>query len=391
MRGPTVQPIVLAAGGTGGHLFPAEALARELTRRGRRVAVMTDRRSAARAREAFEGLELFVLHGAGLAGRGAARAAMGVAAISAGIVQARGLLGRLGAAAVVGFGGYPAVAPLLAARLRRTRPALVLHEQNAVLGRANRSLARLADTLALSFEATAGVPDSVETVVTGNPVRPAIQALAGRPYLPPTEGEIRLLVFGGSLGARALSDLLPPAIAELPLWLLARLRVAQQCRAEDLDRVRAAYAALGVEAELATFFPDVAERLADAHLVISRAGASTVAELACAGRPAVLVPLPGAIDDHQRWNARALDAEIADQAEISATALGTRLGLLLTRPDQLAALAAAVARHARPHAAARLADLVEAQSLANRAGAQSPANGVEMHITQDARLQETRP
>ncbi len=360
MRGPAAAPIVLAAGGTAGHLFPAEALAGELIRRGRRVAVMTDERSAAQARELFDGRELFVLPGAGLAGRGKLRAAAGAIAIAAGIAQARALLGPLGASAIVGFGGYPAVAPVLAARLLRRRPALILHEQNAVLGRANRLLARVADRLALSFKATQAVPGGITAQVTGNPVRPAIQALAGSPYVPPGAGDaVRLLVLGGSLGARVLSDVLPPALAALPGALQDRLRVAQQCRAEDLDRVRAAYAALGIEAELSAFFPNVAERLAQAHLVVARAGASTVAELACAGRPALLVPLPGAIDDHQRWNARALGAEVADQAGLTAEALGAQLATLLAAPERLAALAQEAARRARPDAAALLADLVE--------------------------------
>lgn len=360
MRGPTAAPVVLAAGGTAGHLFPAEALAGELIRRGRRVAVMTDARSATRAREAFAGRELFVLRGAGLAGRGPLRAAAGAAAVGMGVAQARGLLGRLGASAVVGFGGYPAVAPVLAACLLRRRPALLLHEQNAVLGRANRLLARFAGHLALSFEETRAVPGGIVARVTGNPVRPAVQALAGRPYAPPGEGDaVRLLVLGGSLGARVLSEVLPSAVAALPGTLQDRLRIVQQCRVEDLDRVRAAYGALGIEAELSPFFPDVAERLAQAHLVVARAGASTVAELACAGRPALLVPLPGAIDDHQRWNARALGADLADQAGLTPEMLGARLASLLAAPDRLAALAHEAGRRARPDAASLLADLVE--------------------------------
>lgn len=359
MRGPAASPIVLAAGGTGGHLFPAEALASELARRGRRVALMTDQRSAARAQERFAGLELFVLHGAGLAGRGLLRGTAGAATLALGLIEARRILGRLGAAVVVGFGGYPAVAPILAGRLLRRRPALVLHEQNAALGRANRLLAHAADHLALGFEATRGVPDGMTALVTGNPVRPAIQALAGGGYTPPGNGPVQLLVLGGSLGARVLSDLLPPALAALPDPLLARLHVAQQCRAEDLDRVRTAYTALGIEAELSTFFPDVADRLAAAHLVVARAGASTVAELACAGRPAVLIPLPGAIDNHQHWNAHALGAEIAGQAGLTGERLSALLAGLLGSPDRLAALAAEAARRARPDAASRLADLVE--------------------------------
>ncbi|HVC63391.1 MAG TPA: undecaprenyldiphospho-muramoylpentapeptide beta-N-acetylglucosaminyltransferase [Acetobacteraceae bacterium] len=354
--------IVIAAGGTGGHFFPAEALASELLARGRRIALMTDGRSAGLRSEVFAGHEQCVIRGAGIAGRGVARAAKSAVALAAGTVQARTILTRLGAAAVVGFGGYPSVAPVLAARLVRRRPAVILHEQNAVPGRANRFLARHADALALSFADTTRVPESAATVVTGNPVRPAIGALAETAYLPPG-AVLNLLVLGGSLGARVFSDVVPPALAALPQRLRARLAVVQQCRPEDLDRVRAAYAQAGIAAELAGFFPDVAHRLARAHLVIARAGASTVAELAVAGRPSILVPLPGAIDDHQSANARALSdsggASVIAQRDFSAVALAERLVLLLDAPDMLAHAARAARGVARPDATARLADLVE--------------------------------
>ena len=215
MRGPAVHPIVIAAGGTGGHFFPAEALASELLARGRRVALMTDARSGGLQSPVFAGLEQFVISGAGIAGRGALRAGKAALALAAGVVQARRILARIHAAAVVGFGGYPCVAPVLATRLMRHRPTVILHEQNAVLGRANRFLARHADLLALSFAATARVPEVAATVVTGNPVRPAIAALAAVPYAPPTD-TLRLLVLGGSLGARVFSDVVPPALAALP-------------------------------------------------------------------------------------------------------------------------------------------------------------------------------
>jgi UDP-N-acetylglucosamine--N-acetylmuramyl-(pentapeptide) pyrophosphoryl-undecaprenol N-acetylglucosamine transferase len=275
------------------------------------------------------------------------------------VVQARRILVRCNAAAVVGFGGYPCVAPVLATRLMRHRPTVILHEQNAVLGRANRFLARYADLLALSFATTERVPDGAVTLVTGNPVRPAIAAV---PYVPPTD-VVRLLVLGGSLGARVFSDVVPPAVAGLPAELRARLSVVQQCRAEDLARVRAAYDAAGIAAELSAFFPDVAERLAAAHLVIARAGASTVAELAVVGRPAILVPLPGAIDDHQAANARALaearGASVIAQREFSADALCERLTALLASPDMLNHAALAARKVARVDATARLADVVE--------------------------------
>ncbi len=363
MRGPAVHPVVIAAGGTGGHFFPAEALAAELIRRGRRIVLMTDSRSAsANSNTVFTGREQFVLRGAGIAGRGAVRAATAVAALAAGVAQARRILARLDAAVVVAFGGYPAIAPVLGARLLRNGPPVILHEQNAVLGRANRFLARHAALLALSFPDTGGVPAAACTEVIGNPVRPAIAALAGLGYVPPSD-VVRLLVLGGSLGARVFSDVVPEAVTSLPDALRRRLAIAQQCRPEDLDRVRAAYAASGIHAELSTFFPEVADRLAAAHLVIARAGASTVAEVATAGRPAILVPLPGAIDDHQTANAAALvagrGAAMLAQRDFTPAALSERLAALLAEPDMLAHAAAASHRLARPDAASRLADRVE--------------------------------
>ncbi len=353
---------MIAAGGTGGHFFPAEALAAELLARGRRIALMTDMRSGGLHSAVFAGHDHYVIRGAGIAGRGVVRAAQAAVGIAAGTLQARTILARLGAAAVVGFGGYPSVAPTLSTRLMRHRPAVILHEQNAVLGRANRFLARQADALALSFADTARVPETAATVVTGNPVRPAIAALAETAYVPPGD-TVNLLVLGGSLGARVFSDVVPPALATLPEHLRARLAVVQQCRPEDLDRVRATYAQAGIAAELATFFPDVADRLTRAHLVIARAGASTVAELAVAGRPSILVPLPGAIDDHQSANARALSdargASVIAQSDFTPPVLAERLTMLLGAPDMLAHAALAARRVARPDATARLADLVE--------------------------------
>ncbi len=361
MRGPAVRPIVIAAGGTGGHVFPAEALCAELVARGRRVALMTDARSGALQSPVFAAREQFVLSGAGIAGRGAVRAARAAVTLAAGAAQARRILARIEAAMVVAFGGYPAVAPALAARTLAHRVPVVLHEQNAVLGRANRFLARHAAVLALSFDATERVPSGPRVTVIGNPVRPAIAAIGE--YVPPAEA-FRLLVLGGSLGARVFSDIVPVAVAMLPKALRARISVVQQCRAEDLARVRDAYAEHGIPVELAAFFPDVAARLAQAHLVVARAGASTVAELAAAGRPAVLVPLPGAIDDHQNANARALvmagAATMLAQRDLSAEALRYWLAALLAEPGALARAAAAARSVARPNAAARLADLVEA-------------------------------
>jgi len=378
MRGPAVQPIVIAAGGTGGHFFPAEALAAELVRRGRRIALITDARSGGLTSAVFEGRERFVIAGAGIVGRGAARAAAAAIALAAGTMQARRILARLDAAAVVGFGGYPCVAPVLAARLLRRRPRIVLHEQNAVLGRANRLLARHADLLALSYAETTGVPETARTELTGNPVRPSIVA---RPYSVPTaDAPLRLLVLGGSLGARVLSDVVPAALAMLPADLRARLRVVQQCRREDLARVQEAYAGAGIAAELAAFFDDVPERLAAAQLVIARAGASTVAELAVVGRPAILVPLPGAIDDHQSANARALAAWTMAQSEFSPAALAARIERLSDDPTALATAAEAAAAQGRPDAAVRLADAIEGKwgpGPTGPSGSHTSARGAE--------------
>jgi UDP-N-acetylglucosamine--N-acetylmuramyl-(pentapeptide) pyrophosphoryl-undecaprenol N-acetylglucosamine transferase len=363
MRGPAVYPIVIAAGGTGGHFFPAEALASELLARGHRVALMTDARSGGLASPVFANVERFVISGAGIAGRGAMRAGKAMFALAGGVLQARQILTRSNAVAVVGFGGYPSVAPVLAATLMQHRPAIILHEQNAVLGRANRFLARYADRIVLSFSATQRIPAAASTVVAGNPVRPAIAALMNVRYAPPSD-RLRLLVVGGSLGARVLSDVVPPALLVLPTELRTRLLVVQQCRAEDLSWVRATYQAAGITAELSPFFPDMADQLAVAHLVISRAGASTVAELAVAGRPAILVPLPGAIDDHQTANARALvearGASMIAQCDLTPEALCEQLTALLSSPDMLNHAALAARSIARPNATEQLADIVEA-------------------------------
>lgn len=364
MRGPAVRPIVVAAGGTGGHFFPAEALAAEFLSRGHRIVLMTDARSSGLSSAMFSGLETYVLSGAGIAGRGPWRGVKAIGSMAAGAVQARGILARIGAGCVVGFGGYPCVAPVLAARLVLRRPVVILHEQNAVLGRANRFLAGRADVLGLGFENTEGIPAGTRTEVTGNPVRSAIGALVHTSYVAAND-RIKLLVLGGSLGARVFSDIVPAALLALPDSLRARIVVVQQTRQEDIERVRAAYAAGGVAAELSPFFPDVADRLVAAHLVIARAGASTVAELAVAGRPSILVPLPGAIDDHQSANARALaqagGAWVVPQPQFTAALLAERLGELLADPVTLVGMAVAARTQARADAAACLADLVEAQ------------------------------
>jgi len=356
------NPVVIAAGGTGGHFFPAEALAAELLARGERVVLMTDARSGGLASPVFAATERHVLAGAGLSGRSLRRAVAGGVALARGLLQARKVLREVRPGAVVAFGGYPAVAPVLAAVSLLPRPRILLHEQNAVLGRANRLLARMADVLLLSFAKTIAVPAGVRTELLGNPVRPAIAALQGQGFAPPGE-KIEILVLGGSLGARVFGTLIPAALALLPEQLRARLVVTQQCRAEAQEAALRAFAAAGIGAELSAFFPDVADRLRKAHLVIARAGASTVAEVAVAGRPAIFIPLPNAIDDHQRANADALrDAGAAwrlDQAGLTPEDLAAKIESVLMDREGLVKAAAASAAVGRADAAVLLADRVQ--------------------------------
>jgi UDP-N-acetylglucosamine--N-acetylmuramyl-(pentapeptide) pyrophosphoryl-undecaprenol N-acetylglucosamine transferase len=365
-------PIIIAAGGTGGHFYPAEALAAVLIARGHGVVLMTDARAVVPKSTVFDVRNQYVLPGAGIAGRGVARAGKAVFALAAGVARARGIMASIRPVAVVAFGGYPSVPPVLASRLLRDRPPVILHEQNAVLGRANRFLTRHASVLALSFDGTSRVPARVNRLVTGNPVRPAVTALSQAGYEAPRGprhdgtimgGSIRLLILGGSLGARVFSEVVPLALARLPEAMRARLLVTQQCRAEDLEQVRASYVSSGITAELSPFFPDVADRLRAAHLVIARAGASTVAELAVAGRPSILVPLPGAIDDHQSANARALadggGGWVLPQPDFTVVTLVERLTALLGDPGALAQAATNARLEARPDAAEALANVVE--------------------------------
>ncbi len=361
---------VLAAGGTGGHVMPAQALAAELRRRGHAVAVMTDVRGA-KFRAGFGDAPFAVLPAGTFAGRSPMARLRAVADILRGVLQARRLLKQWNAAVVVGFGGYPSLPPMLAALSRRVPTCL--HEQNAVLGRVNRLIAPRLSALAVSFAATRGLGsrDKARAVVTGNPVRPEILGIA--PYAAPSEdGPFRLLVLGGSLGARIMSEVVPAALALLPPALKSRLQVTQQARDEEAGPVAAAYEAEGIAAELAPFFADVPAKLDQAHLVIARAGASTVAELAAAGRPSILVPLPSAADDHQTVNAAALaDAGAAfsvPQREFTPAELAKRLQRLALAPARLAEAAVAARGQARVDAASRLADLVEALAAAPRRG-----------------------
>ncbi|HZH28118.1 MAG TPA: undecaprenyldiphospho-muramoylpentapeptide beta-N-acetylglucosaminyltransferase [Azospirillaceae bacterium] len=353
-------PILLAAGGTGGHLFPAEALARELIGRGRKVVLVTDRRGGTFASlpdVAVERIRSATVM-PGLVGK--ARTAVELAV---GTLQALRLIARLKPAAVVGFGGYPSLPTGYAAR--RTGVPLVLHEQNAVLGRANRLLAPGARRICTSFGTVAGLgeADRTKLVHTGNPVRSAIAALRDLPYpAPDQDGPFRLLVTGGSQGAKVFSEVVPEAVRLLPGHLRARLSIVQQARPETLEAAQALYADVGARVELAPFFADMADRLAACHLMICRGGASTVTELAAAGRPAILIPYPHAIADEQTANAEQFAAAgggwVMPQSAFTPEALAARLQALMTLPETLSKAAAAARTFGIVDAAARLADTV---------------------------------
>lgn len=352
---------LLVAGGTGGHLFPALALRAGLVERGWIVHMASDNR-AGRFMEDVPADFRHVIAAATFAGRNPVAALKTMATLARGLIAARRLLKEIKPDVVVGFGGYPTLPPVIAARLSGT-PAIV-QDQNAVIGRANRLLIRLGAHLATGFENPVGGAAARAITHVGNPVRPAVIAASERPYQAPAPGEpFALLVFGGSQGARAFSDLLPPAVAALSPDLRGRLTIVQQCREEDMARTRVAYDDLGVAAELATFFTDMAERIAAAHLVVSRSGASTVSELAVIGRPAILVPYPHALDQDQAENARVLWAAgggwLMAEADLTPEKLAARLAELMGEPEQLAAAANAARALGTPQAVARLADLVE--------------------------------
>ena len=361
-------PVVLAAGGTGGHMFPAAALARELGRHGHDVAIVTDGRGA--GFEAGPGAVVHCIAARQVSGgiRGTAR---GVMTLCYGWLQARRLLARIQPRAAVGFGGYPTL-PTMFAALRAGIPSMI-HEQNAMLGRANAALAPRVSAIATSFEEVHGVrvEDLPKLVRTGNPVREAAASLAGTPYPDPTDhnGPVSLLVVGGSQGARILSDLVPPAMAAIDGRLRSRLRIVQQARPEDVERVAAAYRRLDIPAEVASFFGDLPTRMAGSSLVISRAGASTISELATIGRPAILIPVLRAAGGHQHRNAREIErygaAWVMTEMDLAAETLAGRIEILLRTPRLLADASDAALRWAVPDSAARLADRVHALARAN--------------------------
>jgi UDP-N-acetylglucosamine--N-acetylmuramyl-(pentapeptide) pyrophosphoryl-undecaprenol N-acetylglucosamine transferase len=354
------KSILLCAGGTGGHLFPAEALAVVLQKRGVRVELATDKRTA---QFKFPADANHLVTSATVKGRNPLALARTVAALGFGTGQALALIGRIKPAAVVGFGGYPTIPPLLAAYLRRV--PTILHEQNGVMGRANRLLAARVTAIATGFPSLKNLDSRLQAKVTftGNPVRPQVLEAASIPYAPPAQdGAFNLLVFGGSQGARVMSEIVPAAIERLDAALRARLNIVQQARGEDLEHVRAAYPRLGVAATCDSFFSDLPARMAAAHLVISRSGASTVAELSAIGRPALLVPLPHALDQDQLANASVLQAAggaiTIEQRDFTPDRVAAELTRLAADPGRLSAMAGSSKSCGTLDAAERLADVV---------------------------------
>ncbi|RME64474.1 MAG: undecaprenyldiphospho-muramoylpentapeptide beta-N-acetylglucosaminyltransferase [Alphaproteobacteria bacterium] len=355
--------IVLAAGGTGGHMFPAHALSLELQARGFGVGLVTDARGLDYP-GLFPGIEPQVIAAESPSRGGWLGPVKTYWALRRGRRAARRLFKAHWPRAVVGFGGYAALPAILAALSLRLPVAV--HEQNAVLGRVNRLLANRVAAIAVAYADTRYLRPKwrAKTVLTGNPVRPEIVALREAPY--PRlgrDGVLRLLIIGGSQGARVLSTVVPQAVKLLPPGMVRRLQIVQQCRSEDIERVRAVYRELNIPAEITTFIEDMPAQLRIAHLVIGRAGASTLAELAVAGRPAILVPLPSAMDDHQTANAEALVAArgaiCMREADFTPIALAKQLQRLAVQPEELAQMAAGAYRVGQPKAAHILADLVE--------------------------------
>ncbi|HEV2043862.1 MAG TPA: undecaprenyldiphospho-muramoylpentapeptide beta-N-acetylglucosaminyltransferase [Sphingomicrobium sp.] len=354
--------VILAAGGTGGHMVPAHALAAELTARKIGVALITDDRGA-RFPGLFDGVPVHILP-AGRLGGGPLGWLKAVGAVIRGRRQARSLYKEFRPDAVIGFGGYPAFPALLAASASNI--PTILHEQNAVLGRVNRLLAGEAEAIATAYPEVERLKAAYrhKVALVGNPVRESVKRLGEAP-LPPFDevAPLKLLITGGSQGASILGSVVPAGLGALDPSIRHRLQVVQQCRPDDIEAVRKHYAELRIPAELMTYIADMPAKLAEAHLVIARAGASTIAELTAAGRPAILVPLPSATDDHQTANAREMaaagGARTIPQDEFTPETLARQIEALARDPEALANAAARSLSVGRPNAASDLADLVE--------------------------------
>lgn len=352
--------LLIAAGGTGGHMFPAQALAEVMLARGWRVTLSTDARGARYTGGFSHAVTVREMASATFARGGVLARARVPLRIAGGVLGAVMAFRRDRPSVVVGFGGYPTIPALSAAFLLRL-PRMI-HEQNGVLGRVNRLFARRVVLVACGTWPT-DLPEGANGFATGNPVRAAVLERAEAPYIPPGDYPMSLLVIGGSQGARILSDVVPAAIAALPETLRRHLRVSHQARPEDADRVTAAYAMAGMDAEVAPFFRDIPRRMSEAQLIISRAGASSVADISVIGRPAILIPFAAATGDHQTANARGLveagAAILIPESALDVPALGAQIRAVLENPKAAVQMAHNALANARPDAATALADLVE--------------------------------
>ncbi|HBS49957.1 MAG TPA: UDP-N-acetylglucosamine--N-acetylmuramyl-(pentapeptide) pyrophosphoryl-undecaprenol N-acetylglucosamine transferase [Rhodobacteraceae bacterium] len=355
------QPLLLmAAGGTGGHMFPAQALAETMLRRGWRVQLSTDARGARYTGGFPHSTEIREVSSATFARGGAVQKALVAPKIAAGVLGAMAAMRRDRPDVVVGFGGYPSIPALGAATLMKL-PRMI-HEQNGVLGRVNQLFATRVACVACGVWPT-DLPEGAEGVHVGNPVRGAVHERAGAAYIPPGDYPMSVLVMGGSQGARVLSDVVPGAIAALPEPIRRHLRVSHQARPEDGERVAAAYAEAGIDADVQPFFHDVPRRMTEAQLVISRAGASSIADLTVIGRPSILIPFAAAAGDHQSANARGLAragaAVMIPESRLDVEVLSTQIAAVLSDPDAAAQMAQAALSVGKPEAAQELAALVE--------------------------------
>jgi len=358
---PKAPLVLIAAGGTGGHMFPAQALAEAMLSRGWRVQLSTDARGARYVDGFPQGVVITTVSSATFARGGVLARAAVPFRILGGILGATFRLMADRPAVVVGFGGYPTIPALSAALLLRV-PRMI-HEQNGVLGRVNQLFARRVQKVACGTWPTT-LPLGVAGDATGNPVRQSVLDRAAAPYIPPGDYPLNLVVIGGSQGARVLSEQVPAAIAALPEDMKPRLRIAHQARPEDLSSVVAAYAAAGIQAEVEPFFTDIPRRLSEAQLVISRSGASSVADISIIGRPAILIPFAAATGDHQTANARGLveagGAVVLPEPGLDPARLSTEIATILTQPEKAEAMARNALSQGRPDATIRLAALVEA-------------------------------
>jgi UDP-N-acetylglucosamine--N-acetylmuramyl-(pentapeptide) pyrophosphoryl-undecaprenol N-acetylglucosamine transferase len=363
MKNDRKSLIILSAGGTGGHMTPAQALARDLLSRGFQVEILTDARGMKYA-PMFEGISMHVIK-AGTAGKGLAGKIGGAVHLAVGVMQAIAFMVKRKPALVIGFGGYPSVPGVYAAQ--KLKVPTIIHEQNAIIGKANAFLATKAERIAISMPQVQGLPESdlMRTVYTGNPVRPAITALYTEPYPTRQEnGKLRILVVGGSLGATILSKIVPEALADLPSEYRGKLSVVQQCRESDLETTQSVYDNAGIEVELYTFIDDMAAELKRAHLVISRAGASSVAEVTTAGRPAIFVPYPHHKDQQQKMNADAIadrgGAWVMTEDGFTVENLRNRIELFFQNPEILFRAAEKSSACGKPDSARKLGNLATA-------------------------------